>query len=258
MGVLNVTPDSFSDGGLYQDLDAAVAHAVQLRDEGAYVIDVGGESTRPGAERVEAGTEIKRVIPVIGALSAAGVRTSVDTSRAAVAAAALEAGASMVNDVSGGLADRDMARMVAEAGCPYVIMHWRGHSRDMQTLATYADVVAEVRDELRARIDDALAAGVAADKIMIDPGLGFAKTAAHNWAISKNLNTLISMGYPVLFAASRKSYLGSLLDGRPPAERDVATAATSVLAAQAGVWGVRVHDVRATMDALKVWQQWTS
>ncbi len=257
IGVLNVTPDSFSDGGLYQDLEAAVAHGVQLRDEGAYVIDVGGESTRPGAERVDAGTEIKRVIPVIEALRAAGVPTSVDTSRASVAAAALEAGASIVNDVSGGLADPAMVRVVAEAGCPYVIMHWRGHSRDMQKLATYGDVVTEVRDELRQRVDEALAAGIAGERIIVDPGLGFAKTAEHNWAICRRLSEIISIGYPVLFAASRKSYLGLLLDGRPAAERDAATAATSVLAAQAGAWGVRVHDVRATMDALKVWRQWT-
>ncbi len=258
MGVLNVTPDSFSDGGLYQDLDAAVAHGVLLRDQGAFVIDVGGESTRPGAERVDASTEIKRVVPVIEALREAGVPTSVDTTRASVAAAALEAGASIVNDVSGGLADPEMARVVAEAGCPYVIMHWRGHSRDMQTLATYGDVVAEVRDELRQRIDEALAAGVAGERIIVDPGLGFAKTAEHNWALSKNLKTFVHMGYRVLFGASRKSYLGLLLDGRPAVERDAATVATSVLAAQAGVWGVRVHDVRATMDALKVWQRWNT
>ena len=155
IGVLNVTPDSFSDGGLYESLDAAVAHAVEMRDQGAQVIDVGGESTRPGAERVDADTEIKRVVPVIAALREEGVKTSVDTSRASVAAAALEAGASIVNDVSGGLADPQMRRIVAEAGCPYVIMHWRGHSRDMQSLATYGDVVAEVHDELAARVTEA-------------------------------------------------------------------------------------------------------
>jgi dihydropteroate synthase len=256
IGVLNVTPDSFSDGGLYQDFGAAVAHAVEMRDQGAYLIDVGGESTRPGAERVDADTEIKRVVPVIAALHQEGVPTSVDTSRASVAAAALEAGATIVNDVSGGLADADMRRVVAQAGCPYVIMHWRGHSRDMQSLASYGDVVAEVREELSRRVDEALAAGIARDRIIIDPGLGFAKTAAHNWLLSRHLDEFVGMGFPVLFAASRKSYLGALLDGRPAARRDVATAVTSVLAAQAGVWGVRVHDVQATMDALKVWQAW--
>lgn len=256
VGVLNVTPDSFSDGGLYQDLDAAVRHGVEMRQQGAWIIDVGGESTRPGAERVDAGTEIKRVVPVIAALRELDVPTSVDTSRAGVAMAALEAGATIVNDVSGGLADPDMRKVVADAGCPYVIMHWRGHSRDMQTLATYQDVVTEVRDELRQRVDEALAAGVAAERIIIDPGLGFAKTASHNWALSQSLPDLIALGYPVLFGASRKSYLTKLLAGRPARELDVATAATSVLAAQAGVWGVRVHDVVATMDALKVWWQW--
>ena len=256
IGVLNVTPDSFSDGGLYESLDAAVAHAVEMREQGAELIDVGGESTRPGAERVDADTEIKRVVPVIAALSEQGVPTSVDTSRASVAAAALEAGASIVNDVSGGLADAGMRRVVASAGCPYVIMHWRGHSRDMQTLATYGDVVSEVRDELSQRVEEALAAGIQRDRIIVDPGLGFAKTAAHNWLLSRHLDVFVGMGYPVLFAASRKSYLGALLDGRPAPERDLATAVTSVLAAQAGVWGVRVHNVQATIDALKVWQAW--
>jgi len=257
IGVLNVTPDSFSDGGLYESLDAAVAHAVEMREQGAELVDIGGESTRPGAERVDADTEIKRVVPVIAALREEGVKTSVDTTRASVAAAALEVGASIVNDVSGGLADAEMRRVVAAAGCPYVIMHWRGHSRDMQTLATYGDVVAEVRDELAQRVEEALAAGIARDRIILDPGLGFAKTAAHNWLLSRHLDVFVGMGYPVLFGASRKSYLGALLDGRPANERDVATAATSVLAAQAGVWGVRVHDVRATIDALKVWRAWT-
>jgi dihydropteroate synthase len=257
IGALNVTPDSFSDGGLYQDLDAAVAHGIEMRDQGAYLIDVGGESTRPGAERVDADTEIKRVVPVITALSAEGVRTSVDTTRASVAAAALEAGAAVVNDVSGGLADPAMRDVVAEAGCPYVIMHWRGHSRDMQSLATYGDVVADVRQELSERVDEALAAGVAAERIIIDPGLGFAKTAEHNWLLCRHLRDFVELGYPVMFGASRKSYLGLLLDGRPAQQRDVATAATSVLAAQSGVWGVRVHDVQATVDALKVLRAWT-
>ncbi|PWR06029.1 dihydropteroate synthase [Micromonospora acroterricola] len=258
MGVLNVTPDSFSDGGRYADLGAAVGHGVRLRDAGAHLIDVGGESTRPGAERIDAATEAARVLPVIRELSAAGVPVSIDTSRARVAEAALSAGAAVVNDVSGGLADPDMARVVRDAGCPWVLMHWRGHSRQMRELASYTDVVADVRAELAQRTDAALAAGVAADRIVIDPGLGFAKTAAHNWELSARLPELLDLGYPLLFGASRKSYLGRLLaapDGapRPTAQREAATVATSVLAVAAGAWGVRVHDVQATADALAVW-----
>ena len=256
IGVLNVTPDSFSDGGLYLDLDAAVAHAMEMRAQGAGYVDVGGESTRPGAQRVDADTEIKRVVPVIQALSEVGVPTSVDTTRAAVASAALEAGASIINDVSGGLADPLMRTVAADAGCPYVIMHWRGHSANMQELASYQDVVTDVKNELSQRIQEALAAGVAHSSVIVDPGLGFAKNAAHNWELSRHLAAIVDMGYPVLFGASRKSYLGKLLDERPAPERDIATAATSVLAAQAGVWGVRVHDVQATMDALRVWRAW--
>jgi dihydropteroate synthase len=259
MGVLNVTPDSFSDGGRYADRDAAVAHGVLLRAQGADLVDVGGESTRPGAERIDADTEIGRVVPVIRALAAAGVPMSIDTTRASVAAAALEAGAAVVNDVSGGLADPTMAKVVADAGCPWVLMHWRGHSRDMQRLAVYRDVVAEVRQELSQRVDEALAAGVAPDKIIIDPGIGFAKTAEHNWQLSRHLDQIVSLGYPVLFAASRKSYLGRLLadpEGtpRPVGEREAASVATTVLAVAAGVWGVRAHDVRSTVDAIAVWE----
>ncbi|MGK5743231.1 dihydropteroate synthase [Micromonospora sp. URMC 103] len=259
MGVLNVTPDSFSDGGRYADLDAAVGHGVRLRDDGAHLVDVGGESTRPGAERVDADTEAARVLPVIRELAAAGVAVSIDTSRARVAEAALAAGAAVVNDVSGGLADPDMARVVRDASCPWVLMHWRGHSRDMRDLAVYTDVVTDVRAELGQRVDAALRAGVPADRIVVDPGLGFAKTAAHNWQLSARLPELLDLGYPLLFGASRKSYLGRLLaasDGtpRPTGEREAATVATSVLAVAAGAWGVRVHDVRATVDALAVWR----
>ncbi|MFJ8581892.1 dihydropteroate synthase [Micromonospora sp. NPDC093277] len=259
MGVLNVTPDSFSDGGRYADLDAAVGHGVRLRAEGADLVDVGGESTRPGADRVDAETEIARVLPVIRALRLAGIPSSIDTSRARVAEAALAAGADVVNDVSGGLADPDMARVVRDAGCPWVLMHWRGHSRQMRDLADYGDVVAEVRAELSQRVDEALGAGVAAEKIIIDPGLGFAKTAAHNWELSARLPELVDLGFPLLFGSSRKSYLGQLLadaDGtpRPTSGREAATVATSVLAVAAGAWGVRVHDVRATADALAVWR----
>ncbi len=259
LGVLNVTPDSFSDGGRYPDLAAAVAHACRMRDEGADLIDVGGESTRPGAGRVDAETELARVLPVIRELAAAGVPMSIDTSRAAVAAQALAAGVAVVNDVSGGLADPLMGKVVADAGCRWILMHWRGHSRTMQQLASYTDVVAEVRAELAQRADDALAAGVAHEAIILDPGLGFAKTAEHNWLLSAHLDRIMSLGYPVLFAASRKSYLGRLLAGpdgqpRPVDEREAATVATTVLAVAAGAWGVRVHDVRSTVDAIKVWE----
>ncbi|MEV1144817.1 dihydropteroate synthase [Micromonospora sp. NPDC049799] len=259
MGVLNVTPDSFSDGGRYADLDAAVGHGVRLRAEGAHLVDVGGESTRPGADRIDAETEATRVLPVVRELVAAGVPVSIDTSRASVAEAALAAGAVVVNDVSGGLADPDMARVVRDAGCPWVLMHWRGHSRHMGELARYRDVVADVRAELAERVDEALRAGVAADRIVIDPGLGFAKTAEHNWELSARLPELLDLGFPLLFAASRKSYLGRLLAGpdgapRPTEGREVATVATTLLAVAAGAWGVRVHDVRATTDALAVWQ----
>jgi dihydropteroate synthase len=259
MGVLNVTPDSFSDGGRYTRPADAIAHAIAMHADGAAVVDVGGESTRPGAERVAAATERDRVVPIIAELAAAGIPTSIDTTRASVASAALDAGAVLVNDVSGGLADSDMAKVVAAAGCPWVLMHWRGHSHDMNQLATYRDVVAEVRAELAERVADALAAGVSRDAIIVDPGLGFAKTAEHNWLLSAHLDAVLALGYPVLFAASRKSYLGKLLAGpdgapRPVDEREAATLATSLLAAIAGVWGIRVHDVRATADALAVWR----
>ncbi|GGM33863.1 dihydropteroate synthase [Dactylosporangium sucinum] len=257
--MLNVTPDSFSDGGRYADLDAAVAHALQMRDEGADVIDIGGESTRPGADRVDAETEGARVLPVIAALADEGVTMSIDTTRAAVAAAALGAGAAIVNDVSGGLADPDMARVVADAGCPWVLMHWRGHSRRMADLAVYADVVKEVGAELLERVDAAVSAGVSPDRLILDPGLGFAKTPEHTWRLAAHLPDLVGLGYPVLVGSSRKSHLGRLLadpDGtpRPTAQREAATIATTVLSVAAGAWGVRVHDVRGNVDAIKVWQ----
>jgi dihydropteroate synthase len=259
MGVLNVTPDSFSDGGRYADRAAAVAHAAELHRAGADLVDVGGESTRPGADRVDAETEAARVVPVIEELAAAGVPLSVDTTRASVAAAALAAGAAVVNDVSGGLADPTMTKVVAEAGCPYVIMHWRGHSNRMAELARYGDVVADVCAELRARVEEAVAAGVAADKIIIDPGLGFAKTPQHNWELTRRLPEVLELEFPVLVGPSRKRYLGVLLAGpdgadRPVAQREAATVAVSLLAVAAGAWGVRVHDVRGTVDALTVWR----
>jgi dihydropteroate synthase len=256
MGVLNVTPDSFSDGGCYADRDAAIAHGLEMHTAGADYVDVGGESTRPGADRVDAAEECRRVVPVVRDLAAAGARVSIDTTRAEVAAAALEAGASLVNDVSGGLADEGMARLVADAGVPWVLMHWRGHSREMYAAARYGDVVTEVRAELTARVEDVVAAGVDPAQLVLDPGLGFAKNAEHNWALLAGLDRIVDLGLPVLVGASRKSFLGRLLagaDGAPrPAEgRDDATLATTVMAAEAGVWGVRVHDAAASVDAVR-------
>jgi dihydropteroate synthase len=259
MGVLNVTPDSFSDGGRYADLGAAVAHAVRMCREGADIIDIGGESTRPGADRVDADTECARVLPVIRELAARGVPMSIDTTRASVAVAALAAGVEVVNDVSGGLADPAMARVVADAGCPWVLMHWRGHSRRMGDLAVYTDVVKEVRTELSERVDEAVAAGVSPDRLILDPGLGFAKNAEHTWRLAAHLDELIALGFPVLVGSSRKSHLGRLLadvegSPRPVEQREAATIATTVLAVMAGVWGVRVHDVLGNVDAIKVWR----
>lgn len=256
MGVLNVTPDSFSDGGRYADLDAALAHAAEMSEAGADLIDVGGESTRPGARRAPADVEARRVLPVIERLVAAGLTVSIDTYRAVVAEQALAAGAQIVNDVSGGLGDPDMARVVRDADCPWIVMHWRGHSANMNELACYGDVVADVRAELLQRVEDAVAAGVGAEQLVLDPGLGFAKRAAHNWALLARLDAFTGVGLPVLLGASRKSFLGSLLadsDGkpRPTAEREDATAALTMHAALNGVWGVRVHEVLPNVDAAK-------
>jgi dihydropteroate synthase len=250
MGIVNVTPDSFSDGGDHDDTAGAVAHGRQLLAEGADLLDVGGESTRPGARRVSADEELDRVVPVVAALVADGAEVSVDTTRAVVAAAALSAGARLVNDVSGGLADPDMLPFVAGAGVPYVAMHWRGHSTDMQSRAVYGDVVAEVSAELAGRRDAALLAGVR--DLVLDPGLGFAKDADHNWALLRRLDALDALGQPLLVGASRKAFLGELLGGRPAKDRDAASAAVTVLAAQAGAWAVRVHSVRASADAVRV------
>jgi dihydropteroate synthase len=254
VGVLNVTPDSFSDGGRYLHVEDAIAHAEQMDAEGADLVDVGGESTRPGAQRVAAEIEQQRVLPVITALAAQGIAVSVDTYRASVAAAALAAGARVVNDVSGGLGDADMGRVVRDAGCPWILMHWRGHSASMQQFATYDDVVAEVRTELLARVDAAMAAGVDPGQLVLDPGIGFAKTGEHNWQLLARLDTFVSTGLPVLVGSSRKSFLGRLLaaaDGtpRPVDDRENATTALTGYCALAGVWGVRVHEVRASVDA---------
>ena len=263
MGVLNVTDDSFSDGGRYLDTDAAVTHGLAMAAEGAGIVDVGGESTRPGATRINPRIETDRVVPVIKALAAQGLTVSIDTMHADVARAALQNGAQIVNDVSGGRADPAMAPLIAEAGVPWVLMHWRPVSGDRPHQArSYRDVVAEVRAELLASVDDAVAAGVDPGKLLIDPGLGFAKTGQHNWALLHALPELVAIGIPVLLGASRKRFLGVLLAGpdgevRPADGRETATAVISALAALHGAWGVRVHDVRASVDALKVVGAWT-
>lgn len=261
MGILNVTPDSFSDGGLHFSPTDAIAHGLALRAQGADLVDVGGESTRPGAQRIDADDELARVLPVIEALVAQGVPVSIDTMRAETACAAVAAGACVVNDVSGGLADAAMHAAVADLGVTYIAMHWRGHSTDMDDLATYTDVVTEVRDALLERVASAQAAGIARDHLVIDPGLGFAKKRDHNWQLLQALPELVATGYPVLVGASRKRFIGSLLedaDGEPRAfaDRDAASDAVSALAAAAGAWGVRVHDVQRSRDAVLVGRAW--
>jgi dihydropteroate synthase len=261
MGVVNVTPDSFSDGGRYLDRDAAVAHGLELLREGADVVDVGGESTRPGAVRPTLDEELDRVVPVVELLAAAGALVSVDTMRAQVAEAAVGAGAVLVNDVSGGLADPAMLPLVARLGTPYVLMHWRAHSVEMQTRTQYDDVVADVRAELVSRLEVAVAAGLDPARVVLDPGIGFAKTGEQNWEVLAGLDRLHDLGRPILVATSRKRFLGALLAGpdgelRPPLERDDATAATSALAAAAGAWCVRVHAVPANLDAVRVAARW--
>lgn len=259
MGVVNVTPDSFSDGGSWFDEGRAVEHGLELVAQGAAIVDVGGESTRPGAERPCEQEELRRVVPVVRRLAEAGVVVSVDTMRASVGREAVEAGAAIINDVSGGLADETMGRVVASTGALYVLMHWRAHSAAMQSeeLTRYGDVVVEVRQEMLQRVDALLQAGVGREQIILDPGLGFSKTAEHNWQIMARLGELCGDGFPVLLGASRKTFLGRIdLDAEgqpsPPPARDAATAATSLLGAQAGVWCVRVHDVPSTLAALRV------
>ena len=263
MGVVNVTDDSFSDGGLFLDRDRAVEHAMALAADGAAIIDVGGESTRPGATRIDGSVESARVLPVIKELAGQGLTVSIDTMHADVAAAALENGAQIVNDVSGGRADPDMARVVAHAGVPWVLMHWRSVDADTRPHQPpdYDDVVADVRTELLRSVDAAVAAGVDPAQLIIDPGLGFAKNAEHNWSLLRALPEFVATGIPVLVGASRKRFLGALLadpDGTPrqPAGRETATAVISALAAEHGVWGVRVHDVGASVDAIKVVEAW--
>ncbi|MEW2396286.1 dihydropteroate synthase [Streptomyces sp. NPDC046862] len=257
MGVVNVTPDSFSDGGRWFDTTAAVKHGLHLVDEGADLVDVGGESTRPGATRVDEAEELRRVVPVVRGLASEGVVVSVDTMRATVAEKALAAGAALVNDVSGGLADPAMIPAVADAGAPFVVMHWRGFLEGGNVKGVYENVVREVLDELRVRVEAVLDGGIVPDRIIVDPGLGFSKDADHDLALLAGLDRLLGLGHPLLVAASRKRFLGRVLAGPegapPPArERDAATAAVSALAAHQGAWAVRVHEVRATADAVRV------
>jgi dihydropteroate synthase len=260
MGVVNVTPDSFSDGGKLPTAAAAVEHGLWLRDQGAAIIDVGGESTRPGARRPSQDEELRRVRTVVADLAAAGVVVSIDTMRAAVAAAALEVGASLVNDVSGGLADPELLDVVARSGVPVVLSHWRGHSATMQQHAVYDDVIADVLAALQGRLAAATAAGVAPERVALDPGLGFGKRPEHNWALLGALDQLHGLGRPLLLGASRKSFLGELLAGsagpRPVEEREAATTAVTTLAAAAGVWCVRTHAVRDSVDAVRVAGAW--
>ena len=259
MGVVNVTPDSFSDGGQWFEQEAAIAHGRDVVAAGADIVDVGGESTRPGAERPSVEEELRRVLPVVSALAADGAVVSVDTMRVSVARAAVEAGATIVNDVSGGLADPGMVPWVAANRLPFIAMHWRGHSTEMQSRAVYDDVVEDVLRELAQRRDALLEGGIDEDHLVLDPGLGFAKNADHNWSLMAALPALHELGQPILLGASRKTFLGRLgrdegSAPRPAADRDVETTATSVMAAMAGLWCVRVHDVASTVRALTVVQ----
>lgn len=257
MGVLNVTPDSFSDGGQYLDTEAAIHRGMQLVEEGADIIDVGGESTRPGAARVTLEQEQLRIIPVIGALVRAGATVSVDTMNASTALQAVDFGAKYINDVSGGIADFFMAKVVRESGATFIASHWRGHSVEMDAQAFYKDAPSDITRELGGRVTSLLAEGIRPEQLIVDPGLGFAKNAEHNWQMLGRLGDLLALGYPLLVGASRKRFLSSLLpDDATMEDRDAATVAVSVLAAQAGAWGVRVHAVARTFAALRVLDSW--
>ena len=247
MGILNVTPDSFADGGRHNDFEAAVNHGHEMLAEGVDIIDIGGESTKPGVERVSEEEELARVIPVIKELAKTGARISIDTMRASTARAAIKAGAQIINDVSGGLADDLMHESVAEMGCPYILMHWRSHSKDMNSLATYGDVVKEVIAEMHLQIDLALKAGIARNNLIIDPGLGFSKEAEHNWEILNRIDEFVALGYPVLIGHSRKRFLG----GDSPDQREEATVQVTQSLISKGIWGVRVHGVKANVKAIR-------
>jgi dihydropteroate synthase len=246
MGILNVTPDSFADGGRHNDFDAAVARSLEMIAEGVDVIDIGGESTRPGADRVSEVEEISRTIPVISALASHGVKISIDTMRANTAKAAIKAGASIINDVSGGLADPQMLQTAAQLDVPYIAMHWRGQSKDMNSKAIYTDVVKEVISEIQTRINAALEAGIKPSNLIIDPGLGFAKEAEHNWAIVDAIDQFVALGYPVLVGGSRKRFLG----GANPDEREQASIELTKRLAKSGIWAVRVHSVKPHKEVL--------
>ena len=251
MGILNVTPDSFSDGGRHFAFDDAIARAKEMIEEGVDLIDIGGESTRPGAERVSIDEEMNRVIPVITELHPLGIPLSVDTMRAEVAQAAIGAGATIVNDVSGGLADAGMAKVIAKnSAVQYIAMHWRGHSKEMQDLATYKDVVREVRQELEDRVEALLKAGVDAERLILDPGIGFAKSSEHNWELLRNVDRLQLLGYPLLIGVSRKRFLGELTNSSNPDEREAAGIAITTEMARHKVWGVRTHSVKPHKDAI--------
>ena len=256
MGVLNVTPDSFSDGGRFNDPKIATEHALQMINDGADIIDIGGESTRPGSDRISVQEELDRVLPVVLAISSTGVAISIDTMRVEVAKAAIEAGACMINDVSGGKADPDMLAYVATLETPFILMHWRGPSNVMNTLTDYNDVVADVTKEISEQVEVAVSTGIARERIAIDPGIGFAKTVDQNWPILKHLNVLEELGLPILMGASRKKFLGELLakngEARDSDERESATTAISTLMAARGLWAVRVHDVKSSSDAVAV------
>ncbi|ASY12517.1 dihydropteroate synthase [Candidatus Planktophila dulcis] len=247
MGILNVTPDSFADGGLHYEESLAITHGLEMIEDGVDIIDVGGESTRPGADRITEEEEQARVIPVIRELAKKGVVISIDTMRATTAKLAVEAGASIVNDVSGGAADPDMFSTVAQLGCKYTLMHWRGHSKDMNEKAIYGDVVAEVIEEVTLQLDKALAAGVKRENIILDPGIGFAKNAEHNWEVLNRIDEFVALGYPVLIGHSRKRFLG----GEHPDEREEATVAVTQSLVGKGIWAVRVHGVKANVKAAR-------
>jgi dihydropteroate synthase len=246
MGILNVTPDSFADGGINFETHIAITRGLEMIDEGVDIIDIGGESTRPGAERVSAQEEQARVIPVITGLAGRGVTLSIDTMRAETAQLAVQAGASIVNDVSGGAADPEMFATIARLGCKYTLMHWRGHSVDMNSKAIYSDVVKEVIDEVTLQLDKALAVGIKRENIILDPGIGFAKDPEHNWEILKRIDEFIALGYPVLIGHSRKRFLG----GDTPDSREEATVAVTQSLVGKGIWGVRVHGVKSNKSVV--------
>jgi len=246
MGILNVTPDSFADGGRYNSFSKAVHHAREMISEGVDIIDIGGESTRPGAERVSEDEELARVIPVITELAKDGVRISIDTMRASTARAAIGAGANIINDVSGGLADPEMLTSAAELNVPYIAMHWRGQSKDMNSLAIYSNVVLDVISHLKERISAALEVGIRHENLIIDPGIGFAKDAHHNWEIIDHIEEFVALGFPVLIGASRKRFLG----GDTPEGREAASVALTKRLSTTGIWGVRVHSVKPHKDVL--------